>query len=407
MSMIRPSLTRWIRYTAISAALVLAAPAGPIATAAEMKPLVHAIPNDINSLDPVDIKGQQDQEIGVNLYERLVQFKFNEQKDGTLLADRVREWCRSLPSRGPSRARPVTFKLRQGREVLPDRQSDDSRKTCATPSSAWSPSSATAKIRPASPASSRPIRSSQVDPYTVKITFMDGPNGKPTLIPVSVTSMKFQQFAIINSVEVKKHHTDPDDPFANKWLTNNVATTGPYYITNRIRSQQLDLKAVPEPLVGQAAVLRERCAARDRAGRPCLADQGRRRRLCGRGPHRSSVRRARRRGLPCPLRRYAVADAHLDGDGQGAVHRQAGAPGDALRHPARQDHQDGAGRPRQADDLPLQPRWISTCNNNYDKYKLQPPRRHKALLKEAGRGRISPSTSGTRPRFPTTTTSSS
>src|SRR5471032_2876039 len=45
------------------------------------KPLVHAIPSDIASLDPADIRGQQDQEIGVNVYERLVQMKFNEQKE--------------------------------------------------------------------------------------------------------------------------------------------------------------------------------------------------------------------------------------------------------------------------------------------------------------------------------------
>ncbi len=48
------------------------------------KPFVHAIPADIASLDPADIRGQQDQEIGVNVYERLVQFKFEPQKDGTL-----------------------------------------------------------------------------------------------------------------------------------------------------------------------------------------------------------------------------------------------------------------------------------------------------------------------------------
>src|SRR3977135_198330 len=57
------------------------------AGAADIKPFVHAIPNDINSLDPADIKGQQDQEIGVNIYERLVEFKFEEQKDGSYLAD--------------------------------------------------------------------------------------------------------------------------------------------------------------------------------------------------------------------------------------------------------------------------------------------------------------------------------
>ena len=53
------------------------------------KPLVHAIPADIASLDPADIRGQQDQEIGTNVYERLVKMKFNARPDGTLMADPV------------------------------------------------------------------------------------------------------------------------------------------------------------------------------------------------------------------------------------------------------------------------------------------------------------------------------
>jgi len=32
----------------------------------------------------------------------------------------------------------------------------------------------------------------------------------PTAIPVALTSMKFQQFAVIDSVEVKKHATAED-----------------------------------------------------------------------------------------------------------------------------------------------------------------------------------------------------
>ena len=62
--------------------------------------------------------------------------------------------------------------------------------------------------------------------------------------------MKFQQFAIIDSVEVKKHAT-AEDPWASQWLTKNVATTGPYYIANRTLGQQLELKAVPNHWSGQ------------------------------------------------------------------------------------------------------------------------------------------------------------
>ena len=82
-----------------AAALVSATCLGGAALA---KPLVHAIPADIASLDPADIRGQQDQEIGVNVYERLVQIKFNEQPDGSMLADPV-EVVPQLGSRGRSR----------------------------------------------------------------------------------------------------------------------------------------------------------------------------------------------------------------------------------------------------------------------------------------------------------------
>ena len=88
-----------------------------------------------------------------------------------------------------------------------------------------------------------------VDPMTVRITFTDG-NGVPTAIPVALTSMKFQQFAVIDSVEVKKHAT-AEDPWANEWMKKNLATTGPYYIANRTLGQQLELKAVPNHWSGK------------------------------------------------------------------------------------------------------------------------------------------------------------
>src|SRR5258706_3322590 len=82
-------------------------------SAVAAKPFVHAIPADIASLDPADIRGQQDQEIGVNVYERLVRMKFNPKPDGTLMADPVEvvpELAESWTVDGPV----ITFKLRPG-----------------------------------------------------------------------------------------------------------------------------------------------------------------------------------------------------------------------------------------------------------------------------------------------------
>ena len=81
------------------------------------KPLVHAIPADIASLDPADIRGQQDQEIGTNIYERLVKMKFNARPDGTLMADPVEvvpELAEILDGRRPGHH----LQAAAGREVL-------------------------------------------------------------------------------------------------------------------------------------------------------------------------------------------------------------------------------------------------------------------------------------------------
>src|SRR3982074_2415392 len=103
-----------------TAALISATCLGGAALA---KPLVHAIPSDIASLHPADIRGQQDQEIGVNVYERLVQLKFNEQPDGSLLADPVEvvpQLAESWKVEGPG----ITLKPRPGGKMLAHRQQE-------------------------------------------------------------------------------------------------------------------------------------------------------------------------------------------------------------------------------------------------------------------------------------------
>jgi len=211
------------------------------------KPLVHAIPSDIASLDPADIRGQQDQEIGVNVYERLVQLKFTEQKDGTLAADPVEvvpQLAESWKVDGPV----ITFKLRPGVKFYPTGNpltSEDVRYSFERLVRITGNGKNQAGIAGLFKAE----QVEAVDPLTVKITFTDG-NGVPTAVPVALTSMKFQQFAIIDSVEVKKHAT-AEDPWANQWLIKNLATTGPYYIANRTLGQQLELKAVPNHWSGK------------------------------------------------------------------------------------------------------------------------------------------------------------
>lgn len=228
---------------AAAAAWLMATAYGPgsAALAAETAPLVHAIPTDIASLDPADIRGQQDQEIGVNIYERLVQLKFYDQPDGTLKADAsevVPQLAESWTVDGPV----ITFKLRPGVKFYPTGNpmtSEDVRYSFERLVRLTGNGRNQAGIAGIFKAE----QIEAVDPMTVRITFMNS-DGEPTAIPVALTSMKFQQFAIIDSVEVKKHAT-PEDPWANQWLTKNIATTGPYYIASRDLGQQLELRAVP------------------------------------------------------------------------------------------------------------------------------------------------------------------
>jgi peptide/nickel transport system substrate-binding protein len=233
------------RRILVGAATLLAVLSGAGAVAA--KPLVHAIPADIASLDPVDIRGQQDQEIGVNVYERLVRMKFNEQKDGTLIADPVEvvpELAESWKVEGPV----ITFNLRPGIKFFATGNpvtSEDVRYSFERLVRITGNGKNQAGIAGLFKAE----QVEAVDPLTVKITFTDG-NGTPTAVPVALTSMKFQQFAVIDSVEVKKHATT-EDPWANQWLMKNLATTGPYYIANRTLGQQLELKAVPNHWSGK------------------------------------------------------------------------------------------------------------------------------------------------------------
>ena len=211
------------------------------------KPFVHAIPADIGSLDPADIRGQQDQEIGVNVYERLVQFKFTTQPDGTQKADPtgvVPQLAESWTVDGPV----ITFKLRPGVTFYPTGNpvtSEDVRYSFERLVRLTGNGRNQAGIAGIFKAE----QIVAVDPLTVRITFTDSA-GVPTAIPVALPSMRFQQFAIIDSVEVKKHAT-PEDPWANTWLIKNIATTGPYYIASRTLNQQLELKAVPNHWSGK------------------------------------------------------------------------------------------------------------------------------------------------------------
>ncbi|MES2713707.1 MAG: ABC transporter substrate-binding protein [Pseudomonadota bacterium] len=250
------------RSLALGAAAVAFAGGEARSQGAATRPLVHSLPADISSLDPVDSRSQQDQEIGVNIYERLVQMRFAEQPDGTLQAhptEVVPQLAESWVVEGPV----ITFKLRAGVRFHGTGNpltSEDVRYSFERLVRIVGNGRNQAGIAGI-------FRAEQIetpDPMTVRITFTDN-HGTPTAIPVALTSMKFFQFAIVDSVEVKKHVTAAD-PWGNAWLMQNVATTGPYYIAARTLGQQIELRAVPNHWSGRQpafehVILRMRGAA--------------------------------------------------------------------------------------------------------------------------------------------------
>jgi len=214
---------------------------------AAQRPLVHAIPADISSLDPADSRSQQDQEIGVNIYERLVGMRFDEGPDGILQAhptEVVPQLAESWTVEGPV----ITFRLRPGVRFHGTGNpltAEDVRYSFSRLVGIQGNGRNQAGIA----GLFKEEQLEAVDPMTFRITFTDN-LGTPTAIPVALTSMKFFQFAVVDSVEVKKHAT-PADPWANEWLMRNVATTGPYYVAGRSMGQQLDLRAVPDHWSGR------------------------------------------------------------------------------------------------------------------------------------------------------------
>ena len=249
----------------------------------------------------------------------------------------------------------------------------------------------------------KPEQVEVVDPMTVKITFTDG-SGTPTAIPVALTSMKFQQFAVIDSVEVKKHVT-AEDPWANEWLKKNLATTGPYYIANRTLGQQLELKAVPNHWSGKQppfedVVLRitgnADLVSLIKGGVVDYAAEG----LTGRQYDALAAAGfpVLHGETPSILRLQMAMDKEPFTDPRVRQAMLYAIPHDRIL-------EDRAGRPRQAADLPLQRRG-STCIQQLREVQAR-PRQGEGAAEGGRQGEVSPSTSGTRRRCPTTATSPS
>ena len=325
--------------------------------------------------------------------------KFIDQQDGTLMADPVEvvpELAESWTVDGPV----ITFKLRPGVKFYPTGNpmtAEDVRYTFERLVRIVGNGRNQAGIAGLFKAEQVEV----VDPMTVKITFTDG-SGVPTRDPGGadldeVPAVRGDQLGRGQEARHRRgsmgQRMDEEEPRHDRALLHREPPLG----------QQLELKAVPNHWSGKQppfedVVLRitgnADLVSLIKGGVVDYAAEG----LTGR--HTTPWR------LPafrCSMaRRRRSCGSH--GDGQGAVHRSRvrqamlyAIPHDRIIKTAL------AGRGKRQICMFNAEDW--TCNNSYDKYKLDLDKA-KELLKEAGKT-SSPSISGTRRRCPTTATSPS
>lgn len=201
--------------------------------------VVVAIPSDLNSLDPAYTLSGEDQELVVNLYDRLVDFKYEERADGAIVWQGL-EVAPSLAESWEIDGPTITFHLR-------DDVSFTSGNKLTAEDVRWSferlaPLGGNGKNQAGVAGLFNGDQVEVVDEHTVAITFTT-PDGVPAELPVSLPNMRFLQFSIIDSATAKEHATS-DDPYASKWLAENVAGTGPYTLKSRTPGQEIVLEAV-------------------------------------------------------------------------------------------------------------------------------------------------------------------
>lgn len=220
---------------------------GNVAIPAANEPFVHAIPTDVNSLDPAATLGNSDQEISHNIYERLLAPKWQPMADdGSITWDGLNaapQLASSWEIAGPV----ITFHLRTDVKFYP------TGNPMTATDVVWSLQRLTqivgnGQFQAGVAGIYKPDQIVALDDHTVKITYTD-PAGTPTAVPVALASERFQQFAIVDSVEAKKHATS-SDPWAANWLKTNVAGSGPYYVDSRKPNEEITLKAVPNHWTG-------------------------------------------------------------------------------------------------------------------------------------------------------------
>jgi len=210
--------------------------------------ITTAWPADITSLDPANLSTGQDHELTRNIYQALLSPKFAEQKDGSLKYQGANV-APALAKSWDIGKYSITFHLRPGVTFYGTSDTVTAEDVKFSIDRIWStPGLGDFQAN----GLQKQDQIKVVDDSTVEISFQT-PQGKPTPVTPTMLAIFDQPYtSIINEKAVKPHET-ADDPTGAKWLRDNAAGTGPYYIAARQPGVSLTLKAVPGSWTGQPA----------------------------------------------------------------------------------------------------------------------------------------------------------
>lgn len=206
--------------------------------------LVYGATGDINSMDPSITGVEWNRVLSVNVYETLLNYDLQPADDGSLVGiglDVAPGLAESWEIDGDS----VTFTLQPGVTFYPSGNpmtAEDVKysitRTVRLPGSTGAFNANLAGIF--DPEEQIEV----IDDLTVKITFTDA-EGTPRRTAMSLPSLRFPMFAIVDSATFEENAT-ADDEWAGEWATSNVAGTGHYYVESYTPGVEIVLQAVPD-----------------------------------------------------------------------------------------------------------------------------------------------------------------
>jgi peptide/nickel transport system substrate-binding protein len=225
---------------AVLSAGVLAACSGSASTpaATNITTLTTAWPSDVTSLDPANLSTGQDRSLVRNIYQTLELPAFTEQGNGSLKfqgADVKPYLAKSWTIKGNL----ITYTLRDdvkfhgsGNPLTADDVKWSLGRIWATPG--------------AGDFAANGLQSADqikvVDPHSVSIEFKKK-DGSPTPVTPTLMAIFGQAYTSIVDKKTVEPHITPDDPTGAKWLRENPAGSGPYYLAKRTPGSSIDLAA--------------------------------------------------------------------------------------------------------------------------------------------------------------------